>query len=80
MRAWKLIALVVAFCVGGIASAKLPAPSEEQKAKAAEAKAKAEEAAKKDAELLTKSQERAAENYRKTKGAVVKTATAAPKK
>ena len=80
MKAWKVIALVIAFCVGGIASAKLPPPSEEQKAKAAEAKAKAEEAAKKDGELLAKSQDRAAENYKKTKGGVVKTSTAAPKK
>lgn len=59
-------------CAFGMASAKLPAPTEEQKAKAAEAKAKAGEAAKKDAELLGKYQDRAAENYKR--GKVQKTA------
>jgi hypothetical protein len=54
-------------CAVGMASAKLPAPTEEQKAKGAEAKAKAAEAAKKDAELLGKSQDRAVENYKRTK-------------
>ena len=80
MKAWRLLAIVMAFCIGGVASAKLPAPSEEQKAKAAEAKAKAEDAAKKEAELLTKSQDRAAEHYKKRKDGVVKTSAAAPKK
>jgi hypothetical protein len=62
-------------CAFGMASAKLPAPTEEQKAKAAEAKAKADEAAKKEAELLGKSQDRAAENYKR--GKVQKTGTSA---
>ena len=52
----------------GAVWAKLPPPSEEAKAKAAEAKAKADEAAKKDAELLGKAQDRAAANYKKSKG------------
>ena len=80
MKGWRIFAVVIALSVGGLASAKLPAPSEEQKAKAAEAKAKAEEAAKKDAELLTKSQDRAAENYKKRKEGVVKTSATSPKK
>lgn len=54
-------------CAFGIASAKLPAPTEDQKAKAAEAKAKADEAAKKEAELLGKYQDRAADNYKRGK-------------
>ena len=67
-----VVALLTGFTIG-MASAKLPAPSDEQKAKTAEAKAKADEAAKKDAEALAKSQDRAAEHYRKAKGAVTKT-------
>ena len=61
------VAALIAGCAFGIASAKLPAPSEEQKAKAAEAKTKAGEAAKKNAELLGKSQDRAVENYKRVK-------------
>jgi hypothetical protein len=45
------------------ASAKLPAPSDEAKAKAEEAKAKAAENAKKDAELLSKYQDDLATKY-----------------
>ena len=78
MRTTKLPAVLAALALGcafGIASAKLPAPSEEQKAKAAEAKAKADEGSKRDAELLAKSQDRAAENYKRSK--VVKTGGAA---
>ena len=66
-----MIAALLAGLTVGVASAKLPAPSEEQKAKAAEAKAKGAEAAKKEAELLGKSQDRAAENYKR--GKVLKT-------
>jgi hypothetical protein len=69
------LAALIAGCAFGIASAKLPAPTEEQKAKAAEAKAKAGEAAKKAADLLGKSQDRAAENYKR--GKVQKTGGAA---
>ena len=61
-----------------MASAKLPAPSDEQKAKATEAKAKADEGAKRDAELLGKSQDRAVESFKR--GKVVKTGTTAQKK
>lgn len=59
----------------GTAAAKLPAPSEEQKAKAVEAKAKADEAAKRDAELLGRYQDRAADNYKR--GKLIKTGTGA---
>ena len=73
------IAAVIAGCVFGMASAKLPPPTDEQKAKAAEAKAKSDEAAKKEAELLGKYQDRAVGHYKKT-GAVTKTGGAAVKK
>ena len=76
MKSRKALALTV-FCLftTGAVFAKLPAPSEEQKAKAAEAKAKAGEAAKKGAELLAKSQDRVADRYlkaQKAKGVTVK--------
>ena len=61
----------------GVASAKLPALNDEQKAKAAEAKAKADEGAKREAELLGKSQDRIADHY--TRGKVVKTGAAVKK-
>ena len=85
MKSKKALALTV-FCLftTGAVFAKLPAPSEEQKAKAVEAKTKAGEAAKKEAELLAKSQDRVADRYikaQKAKGVVVKPtpiATAAP--
>ena len=70
----KKTALVSALVLGlavGAASAKLPAPSDEQKAKAAEAKVKADEATKKQAELLGKAQDRAADNFKR--GKVMKT-------
>ncbi|MFZ5509804.1 MAG: formate dehydrogenase [Pseudomonadota bacterium] len=83
--------LLIAGCIAlsgvlaaGSAWAKLPPPTEEQKAKAEEAKAKAAEAAKKEAELLSKAQDRVAERYIKeqqAKGVTVKPtpiATAAP--
>lgn len=78
----KIIAALLIGGVIGVASAKLPAPTDEQKAKAAEAKAKAAEAAKKGDELLSKSQDRTAEYYKKSKGGVTKTSatTTPPKK
>ena len=72
------LAALVTGLAFGIASAKLPAPTEEQQAKAAEAKAKADEAAKRQAELLARSQDRAAENYRQ-RGKVQKTGTTVKK-
>lgn len=78
---WKWVPTVMVCCVvgmAGIASAKLPPPSDEAKAKAAEAKAKADEAAKKDAENLGKAQDRVAAHYKKQKGGA--TTVAAKKK
>jgi hypothetical protein len=66
-RIGAALAAALIGCAFGVASAKLPALTDDQKAKAAEAKAKADEAAKKDAELLGKYQDRAAENYKRGK-------------
>jgi redox-regulated HSP33 family molecular chaperone len=65
-----LAAFVLA--AGGPAVAKLPAPTDEQKAKAEEAKAKQAEAAQKSAELLCKSMDQVAARWaqeQKAKGA-----------
>jgi hypothetical protein len=70
MRTRKIAAALAAGLIGcalGVASAKLPALDDAQKAKAAEAKAKADDATKKEAELLTKSQDRVADNYKRAK-------------
>jgi hypothetical protein len=65
----KTIALILAACtLGSAAWAKLPAPSDEAKAKAAEAAAKAAHAAKVEAYQLCKAQDRVAAHYRKTAG------------
>lgn len=80
---WKWVpSLMVCLVVGmaGIASAKLPPPSDEAKAKAAEAKAKADEAAKKDAENLGKSQDRVADRYKKQNKTVAANTKTADKK
>jgi hypothetical protein len=66
-RMWKAVLVVLACGAIGLAHAKLPAPTEEQKARAAETRAKAEAAGRKEAELLGKYQERAADNYRRKK-------------
>lgn len=71
----KLILALAAALAFGVAQARLPPPTEEQKAKAEEAKAKAAETAKKDAEALAKAQDRVAGRYvmeQKAKGVVVK--------
>ena len=62
MRKSLLLALIAAG-IAGAAIAKLPPPTEEQKAKAEEAKVKAAEAAKKEADLLTKWQDITAQKY-----------------
>jgi hypothetical protein len=65
----KSIFVFVASCAVAISAlAKLPAPSDEAKAKAAEAAAKTAHAGKVDAYQLCKSQDRVAAGYRK-KGA-----------
>jgi hypothetical protein len=63
-------AAALGWAVAGIGYAKLPALSDEQKAKASEARAKADDAAKKDAEALTKYQDRAADNFKRTRASV----------
>src|SRR5512137_2761438 len=59
----SLLLAVLAASIAGLAVAKLPPPTEEQKAKAEEAKAKAAEGAKKEAELLGKWQDITAQKY-----------------
>jgi hypothetical protein len=81
MNARKIGMTLAAVLTGltfGIASAKLPPPTDEQKAKAEEAKAKSADAAKKQAELLGKYQDRAVDNFKR--GKVVKTGAAPAKK
>lgn len=56
-----LIAAVLATPL--VVSAKLPAPTPEQQAKAAEAKAKADEIAKQEAQVMLRYQDRAVANY-----------------
>lgn len=75
---WLAVLLVCG--AAGFAYAKLPPPPPADPAKAAEAKMKAAEAAKKAAEALAKAQDRAVENYRKTKGGAMsdKSMSAAP--
>ncbi|HEY9446532.1 MAG TPA: hypothetical protein VIQ62_05625 [Burkholderiales bacterium] len=72
------IALLLAFNLPGVGHAKLPVSelTPEQKAKVEEAKVKAADAAKHQAELLGKAQDRVADNYRKSKGKAVASATA----
>lgn len=72
--AGTVAAATLAVC-SGLALAKLPPLTDEQKAKAEETKVKAAETAKKDAELLGKAQDRVAERYiqqMKAKGVEVK--------
>ena len=71
----RTIAMALAAAVTGlafgVASAKLPPLTDEQKAKAEDAKLKAADAAKKEAELLGRYQDRAVDHYKR--GKVVKT-------
>jgi hypothetical protein len=63
----KTLILFVSACVFSVSAlAKLPAPNEDAKAKAAEAAAKTAHAGKVDAYLLCKSQDKVAAYYRKT--------------
>ena len=81
---WRWVPALLVCGTVGLAHAKLPAPPPVDPAKAAEVKEKAAAAAKKDADALAKAQDRAVENYKKTKGGggavMTKTATTAPKK
>lgn len=63
----KSIALLIAACALSISAlAKLPAPNDEAKAKAAEAAAKTAHAGKVDGYKLCKSQDKVAAQYRKS--------------
>ncbi len=62
-----VLGCLMACNAAGIAEAKLPPPSDAQKAMAAAAKAKAPEKAKKQAAALSKAQDRAVENYKRGK-------------
>ena len=64
----KILLLISALGLCGVAMAKLPAPSEESKAKAAEAAAKTAHADKVAAYQLCKSREKVAVHYYKTTG------------
>ena len=75
MKISKFALLLAVSLASAGAWAKLPAPSEEAKAKAEEAKLKAAETAKLEAELLGKAQDRVADRYireQKAKGVIVK--------
>lgn len=77
----KSIALFITACALSISAlAKLPAPNDEAKAKAAEAAAKTAHAGKVDGYLLCKSQDRVAAQYRKSgkAGKDAKPVTTAP--
>jgi hypothetical protein len=77
-RVWMVIPALLIGGAVGLASAKLPAPSEEAKAAAVTKKAQAAEAAKKAAEALTKAQDRAVANHKGQGGKTM--ATSAKKK
>ena len=63
------LALCAGVALGGAGYAKLPAPTDAQKAAAVEKAAKDKAAAAKEAELLGKYQDKAVANYKKGKGA-----------
>ena len=76
----KLIACLAAGTIAGAAFAKLPPAAPMTDAQKAEKAAKDKASADKDADLLAKSQDRAAANYKKTKGIEPKAAPAVAKK
>ena len=81
LRAAGMGTVVLLAVCSTLAFAKLPPPTDEQKAKAEESKAKAADTAKRDAELLGKAQDRVAERYihlMKAKGIDVKPTPIAP--
>ncbi len=74
---WIAAAMGALLAIGaaGAAQAKLPPPTEEEKAKMEEAKRKAAEAEKKQAEALARVQDAIAERYKRAKaGAAPETA------
>jgi hypothetical protein len=64
-RMFKVAVTAAVFALTGLALAKLPPPTDAEKAKSEEAKGKAVEGQKKEAEQLAKAQDRAAEHYLK---------------
>lgn len=66
-RCAMVIGCMLACGAVGMADARLPPPSEEQKAMAAAAKARAQEEARKQAAALSRAQDRAVENYKRKK-------------
>ena len=75
----KSIFVFVASCAVAVSAlAKLPAPNDEAKAKAAEAAAKAAHAGKVDAYQLCKSQDKTVAHYRKTNKDAPKAGAAMP--
>jgi len=74
----KLIACLLAGAVAGTAFAKLPAPPPMTDAQKAEKAAKDKASADKENELLAKAQDKAAANYKKSKGIAEPKAAAAP--
>lgn len=74
----KFFVLVAACTLATSVLAKLPAPSDEAKAKAAEAAAKTAHGGKVDGYLLCKSQDKVAAHYRKSGKATGKPAATAP--
>lgn len=81
MKPFKTVLLLALTAASLSAFAKLPPPTDEQKAKAEEAKAAAADKAKADAELLGKAQDRVADQYikaQKAQGVTVKPTPIAP--
>jgi len=74
----KLSLALIAALMGSLAHAKLPAPDDAAKAKAAEAAAKTAWQGKVDAFQLCKSQDKAAAHYRKTAGSGAKPPAGTP--
>lgn len=77
MKRSVIVCFALAFCSAGLAYAKLPPPSEEEKAKAIAAKAKAAEEAKKEAAALARAQDRVVEIYKREKRLIASTGAAA---
>jgi hypothetical protein len=81
LKAWRTATALAACAVGaGLAYAKLPPLTDEQKAKADEAKAKAAEATKQARDAEEKSMDRVVERYKKDKGIKAVAATPAVQK
>lgn len=78
MKRFVMLCGALAFWAAGAVHAKLPPPSEEEKARAATIQAKAAEQAKKEAAALAKAQDRVVEFYKRSKtGATTASAAAA---